>query len=72
MKRATKLEKGRYQITIKGHAYRIVKGGNLNPGWWIWEGKKCQWRGKSKFNCEVFLNYKNPAYLSCDVRYFRN
>ena len=72
MKRATKLEKGRYQITIKGHAYRIVKGGNLNPGWWIWEGKKCQWRGKSKFNCEVFLNYKNPAYVSCDVRYFRN
>ena len=72
MKRATKLEKGRYQITIKGHAYRIVKGGNLNPGWWIWEGKKCQLRGKSKFNCEVFLNYKNPAYLSCDVRYFRN
>lgn len=71
MERAIKIENGSYQMTIKGHTYRIVKGGNLNPGWFIWEGKKCLRRGKSKFNCEVFLNYGNPAYLSGDMRHFR-
>ena len=72
MERAIKTENGHYQMTIKGQTYTINKGGNMNPGWWIWDvDKKCLGRGKSKFNCEVFLNYKNPALLSADVRHYR-
>ena len=72
MTRAIKIENGRYQMTIKGRTYKITKGGNMNPGWWIWnDDNKCQWRGKSKFNCEVFLNYGNPAYLDANVKHFR-
>lgn len=72
MTRAIKTENGLYQMTIKGETYTINKGGNMTPGWWIWnEDNKCLGRGKSKFNCEVFLNYRNPALLSADVKHYR-
>ena len=79
MTRATKIENGVYKITITGkdwlpakaQTYRITKGGNLNPGWHIWLGKEHQYRAKSKFNAEVFLNYGNPALLSSNVKHYR-
>jgi len=72
MKRAIKIENGHYQMEINGQTYTINKGGNMNPGWWISsEQNNCIARGKSKFNCEVFLNYNNPALLSADVSRFR-
>jgi hypothetical protein len=73
MTRAIKTENGDYQMTIEGQTYTICKGGNLNHGWWIWDAnEKCLGRGKSKFNCEVFLNRnKHPHLLDADVRHYR-
>jgi len=72
MERAIKTDNGRYQLTVKGQTYTINKGGNMNPGWWIWDvNKKCMGRGISKFSCEVFLNYGNPAHLESRCKHYR-